>query len=169
MYKYVYDENKQTIKLSLSPKGLAFSLGIAVFLMGGMGLALLFVATGFYFLVGIFAVIFAVCFSVYAIAEYKNSYTILTREGICVYWGAKEKRYLRWDECRFIGIYGYPSRYSHAGLFFSRHPVPRDPDGKVSKAFILPKDETIDLSDLWETFSEEQQNQILDFCGGMRG
>ena len=173
MFQCTYCEQGPTITLKQSPKGLALCVGLAVFLLGGMGIALIFVAVGFYFFLGIFTIFFAVCFSIYCVVEYKNSYTLLTRESICVYWGAKGKVCLRWDECRFIGIYRYPSRFALAGLTISKHSVPRDPDGQIPEDFILPTDETIDLSYLWVKLPEETRKQILEFlkevCGGMRG
>ena len=169
MYECIYNEEEQTLRIKMGA-GQSFLGG--VFIVGLIILAVVFLCVAEMSVGSILLVAFGLApftvFMIWLLRKGEKPYFLLSKEGIC-YVEPKQQQYLRWDECRFIGIYSYGAACSYPGLIISKHAPQRNEKGKIPKGYPWPEEETINFIDVWGYIPEEYQQRVLELCGGMRG
>ena len=168
-YQYKYDQKMRTIKLKPVLNGATIGY-ICFFLFGGVMGAVLMRYGSYGIWIGSFLIINTLFFPAFILYGFRQKeHFVITRQGIKVLQGNKVIRQLLWYECAFIGIAKSSLWHSSVGLVFSKHPVLRDENGEIPRNYAWSEEETIGIEPQWNTLTEAQQQQILSFCGGMKG
>ena len=170
MYECIHNEQEQTLTIRLKQGDGNFWIGVFI-----AGLFALGAISIFYGGVSVGGILFAafvigptIVFTIWLLYKANKHYFLLSEEGISSV-EPKQQQYLRWDECNFIGIYDFRVSCSSPGLIISKHVPQRDKKGEIPRQYPWPREETMNLTNIWCYLSEEDQQKILSFCGGMRG